>query len=447
MSKMSNTFAARLRRLFRSRPQVAPGLYDELIYLSGRTQSLDELLTLLPERITGALELSSFHIVLHEKREYVLQDHGAVRSPLPALPASCSTVARMKRDRKPALFIPEDSKGAERDGWQLLAEPYELEFLRALDAQVLLPLEGRTGLMGFATLSRGAGPAFSDAELRFLGRIGPEIGRGLETAQLVTSISRQAVERARAHRALEVAREVQERLLPEKLPRVPGLDAAAAYRSAEQIGGDYYDIFPIAGGSFCAVIADVSGKGVPAALLMSALRASIHALALEGMSSAPMLAERLNTLLYKASASARYATMFLCVYEPESRSLTYVNAGHNPPLLLRTDGLILRLDRGGLVTGLLPDATYEAGVIELSPGDLLTAFTDGVSEATNRKGEEWGEESIAAALLELREAPNLTAGEVVRAILRKLDAFTANAAQTDDITLLVLRGSEEAAEG
>ena len=268
------------------------------------------------------------------------------------------------------------------------------------------------------------------------------MGRGLETAQLVSSISRQAVERARAHRELELAREVQERLLPGSLPSVAGVDASAAYRSAEQIGGDYYDLFPLADGSVCLVIADVSGKGVPAALLMAALRASIHALLQDRSKPVTTIVEQLNSLLYQASSASRYATLFLCLYETASGRLTYVNAGHNPPLLVRGDGLTRTLGCGGTVIGLLPGAIYESESLVMNVGDTLVAYTDGVTEANNSQGQEWGEDALKSDVLRSMTEADVSAKHIAHGVLVALDRFVGNAVQTDDITLVVLRRRE-----
>lgn len=442
MSSPSLSISERLRRFLqlfsRSRSHKSETLYDDILYLSSRTESLDELLTLFPERICAALELSSFRFFLRGRTGYVLQVPKAAEPSSIALPSSSSTVLRMKRDRNPALFTRPGAVEAETDGWQLLATASEVEILSSVDAQVLVPLEGRTGLMGFVTLARAQQRTFSRGELKFLADLGPQMGRGLETAQLVRELSEQAVERARAHRELEVAREVQEGLLPGTLPSLPGMDIATAYRSAEQIGGDYYDVF-LHGDAIYTVVADVSGKGVPAALLMAALRASLHALLQQPGLSITTLIEQLNGLLYAASSNNRYATLFLSVYDPAKYTLTYVNAGHTRTLLLRADRSIRALDCGGTVVGLLPNVAYASETLTLEEGDLLFAYTDGVTEATNAAGEEWGERGLRAAILETTQLGVPTSEQLTESLLRKLNDFTGGIAQADDITLVTLR--------
>lgn len=424
--------------LFRSKASPASETYEEILYLGGRTQSLEQLLVLLPERVCAALALDSFHIFLREQNRYVLQRlHGAEASKV-SLPASCSIVSRLKRDRRPAAFVPPGLSNEEADGWQMLATPFEMEVLGGLGAQLLLPLEGRAGLMGFVTLSRPARRAFTADELSFVTDLGPQMGRGLETAQLVRSLSEEAIQRDHTARELELAREVQQHLLPKAPPSVAGIDLAAFYRSAERIGGDYYDFFVSETGVFFMVVADASGKGLPAALLMASLRASLHALMLDAHLPIPSLLERVNSLVYQATASSRYATLFMCLYEAVAQRLTYVNAGHNPPFLLRADGTLQQLCTGGTVLGLLPSVTYESETLQLHEGDRLLVYTDGVTEAINSGQEEFGTERLQAVFSSKRALPGSTK-EAVEQILLELEGFTGEEPQNDDITLLVLR--------
>ena len=438
---IGNRLKALAQRFLPSRSRPSQALIDELLFLSTRTQSLDDLLNQLPGHVCAALGLTSFSIFVREPAGYVLKNSAATEAFV--FPPSCSTISRMRRDRRPAVFVPAGTLNAQPDGWQLLAEPFELEALTALNAQLLLPLEGRTGLMGFAVLARPAAAAFTPAELRFLRNLDPEMGRGLEVAKLVTSISEQAVERARANRELELAREVQERLLPPRLPRLPGLNAAAAYRSAGQIGGDYYDLFTTPGGRVYGVIADVSGKGVPAALLMASLRATLHALTLQADLSLPRIVTHFNGLLYDASASSSYATLFVFTWSREDQSISYVNAGHNPPFLFRADKSSTRLTAGGPVVGLLRQASYESATIPTAPGDLLVAYTDGVTEATDAHGLEWGETALQSTIQHCLQMDARSSEGTVHEILRNLDAFTAGSTQGDDITILVCTLHEE----
>lgn len=431
---MNRSFAQRLLELVH-RPAPDPEIFADILYEMSRIRTLDQSLALYPEMICRALRLESFRVFLRDGAEFRLrQAENAVRREVYAFPASSSTVLRMKRAQGLARF-----GTAAPDGWQLLATEREVETLRELGGDLLLPLEGRTALTGFAVLGRGGHgekAEFSAAELAFLERVGMELGHSLETAMLVDRLSQEAVRRAHMTRELELAREVQERLLPGRLPKMFGLDSAAAYRSAEQIGGDYFDLLPVGEGLLCGVIADVSGHGIAAALLMATLRASLHGLAEQAVQDLPRVMERLNRLLYSASSPSRYSTVFLMLYDAGSGDLRYVNAGHNPPLLVRRDGRVEWLTEGGTVVGLLPTAVWEEGRAGLDAGDVLVLYTDGVTEACNREGEEWGEAGLLRAV---RGAPAADAEAQVAHVLEGLDGFTGGAAQDDDRTLVMLR--------
>jgi sigma-B regulation protein RsbU (phosphoserine phosphatase) len=184
-------------------------------------------------------------------------------------------------------------------------------------------------------------------------------------------------------------------------------------------------------------IGDVSGKGVPAALLMASLRACLRTMTTLGETDLAKLMERLNQLVYESSAAHRYATFFFAVYVPSTRRLWYVNAGHNPPFLLRNDpARCERLSAGGPVIGLLPQTTYEEQSLTLAAGDLLLLYTDGFSEAMTKDDEEWGEERMLAAVETVRSK---VAEEVIAGLFDAADRFTEGAPQQDDMTLLAMK--------
>jgi sigma-B regulation protein RsbU (phosphoserine phosphatase) len=258
-----------------------------------------------------------------------------------------------------------------------------------------------------------------------------------EVARLTTAIGREMAQRERLNRELEIAREVQEHLFPQHLPAVSGLDYCGQCRPAREVGGDYYDFLALPGGKLGIAIGDVSGKGVGAALMMASLEASLRALA-SVVDDLAELMERVNSLVYQASASNRYATLFYAQYDPRSRRLSYVNAGHNPPVVLRNcagSWQVLRLETGGPVVGLLPHR-YEQGVFSHEAGDLVVLFTDGVSESMNVRYEEWGEDRLIELAKMCHGLPVL---EGMRRILAAAQAFAAGASQHDDMTLVMLR--------
>ena len=258
-----------------------------------------------------------------------------------------------------------------------------------------------------------------------------------EVARLTTAIAREMAQRERLNRELEIAREVQEHLFPQRLPVVQGLEYWGQCRPVREVGGDYYDFLELPEGRFGIAIGDVSGKGVGAALMMASLEASLRALASVVDDPAELMG-RVNSLVYQASSANRYASLFYAQYDPASRRLSYVNAGHNPPVVLRSCAgsfQVFRLETGGPVIGLLRHG-YERGVFSHEAGDLLVLFTDGVSESMNVRYEEWGEERLIECAKTCHVLP---VAEAMRRILAAAQAFAAGAPQHDDMTIVMLR--------
>ncbi len=242
-------------------------------------------------------------------------------------------------------------------------------------------------------------------------------------------------------RDLEIAREIQSWLVPSEPPTIPGAEVAFWTRPQNTVAGDYYDaFFPLndgaSGGKLMMVMADVAGKSVPAALLMATFQASLRTLASDGM---PLLqlAERLNRYACAHSVGGqRFTTAVIALYEPESRQLEYVNAGHNSPVLRRSNGSTERLESSGLPCGILPEASFSASSIVLEPGDTLVLFTDGVVEAFNSAGEEFSDSRWISVI---RALPRLSAEGTLRQLMKSVEDFVGTTRQSDDITCLVLQ--------
>jgi sigma-B regulation protein RsbU (phosphoserine phosphatase) len=242
-------------------------------------------------------------------------------------------------------------------------------------------------------------------------------------------------------RDLEIAREIQTWLVPSKPPEVAGADIAFASRPQNSVAGDYYDAFyPTAGaeenGKLMLVIADVAGKSIPAALLMATLQASLRTIAGEGAPLAELVV-RLNRYASAHSLDGRrFTTAVLAEYEPATRALVYVNAGHNPPILCRAGGTLETLEAGGLPLGIDMGAAYETAAIELKSGDALIFYTDGVIEAFDEKGQEFGNDRWLDAI---RALPDWNAAESLQFLTKRVDDFVGLTRQSDDITCLVIR--------
>ena len=242
-------------------------------------------------------------------------------------------------------------------------------------------------------------------------------------------------------RDLQIAKEIQAWLLPADPPNIPGLEIAFATRPANTVAGDYYDVFSRPAGegkgeTFLIAVADVAGKSIPAAMLMATLQAS-----LKTISATPgtliELVSRMNRYACSNSQNGRrFTTAFIAEYDPAIRSLNYVNAGHNNPMLRRQSGVIERLPIGGVPLGIMEDAKFELGTVTLQIGDWLVIFTDGVIEAENAAQQEYGEERLTAMI---HSGMRLTPAELLNSIMIDLDRFVGTAPQHDDVTCVLLK--------
>jgi phosphoserine phosphatase RsbU/P len=269
----------------------------------------------------------------------------------------------------------------------------------------------------------------------------------LGTLILFLLLALELADRVTMKRDLEIAREIQQWLVPEKPPAVAGIDIAFATRPQNTVAGDYYDAFlrPASAGDALAypllvVVADVAGKSVPAALLMATFQASLRAL-----SATPASLEEIVVGLDRYGRAhslegRRFTTAFIAEIDPATRAMRYVNAGHNNPILRRASGQIDRLEVGGPPLGLPlfteSEIGYSSGSTQLQPGDLLFIFTDGVAEAVNESGDEYGESRLIACL---QSAASGTAGEILGRVMVDVNTFAGYARQHDDITCLALR--------
>jgi hypothetical protein len=237
---------------------------------------------------------------------------------------------------------------------------------------------------------------------------------------------------------LEIAGQVQSELLPPLTEKYVGVHLATEYTPAEQVGGDFYDVFRLKDERIALVMGDVSGKGVPAALLMGVIHGAVRSsLWSESPSRHESESQQLNRLLCERASGERYASMFWCYHDPIAHTLSYVNAGHCPPLLTRKSGSkveISRLHVGGPVLGVLPNARYEHATVQVSTGDLLLMYSDGLVEATNPHGEEYGEVRLRELLATLTEK---SADDIRRVLLASLAAFSGTTGLRDDLTIVV----------
>ncbi len=304
-------------------------------------------------------------------------------------------------------------------------------------AEVVVPLRYQEKMLGWLLLgSKRSQEPYSRRDVKLLDAIGNQLAAAIAGIQLLEEVRK----RDRLQQEIAVAREVQMRLLPQYIPQIPGLEIAATYSPAREIGGDYYDAVEIAPEVIALALADVSGKGVSAALLMANLQAVVRSQMHAGDVSERLA--RMNNHLCRSVLPGQFVTMFYCEYDHGRRRLTYSNAGHEPPLLVRSHASgakrIQTLTEGGTVLGLFAGVSYPAATVELEPGDLLLLYTDGVTDAVNPAGERFERERLVETVEELARQ-NLPAAAIVEKLRQRVAGFSAGHDLFDDLTLLALR--------
>ena len=307
--------------------------------------------------------------------------------------------------------------------------PAEAATMRSL---LCVPLRLKGRMIGvLSVFNKHGGDPFTEGDSRLLTIIGAQSAQVIENARLYEE--EQAL--GRIEQELETARTIQEKLLPKAPPIVSGYDLAGRSAPARQVGGDYFDYFSRDGRGTVICLADVSGKGISAALLMANVQAAIRSLSLSDASLTKRL-EHANQLLYNSTASDKFVTMFYSVLDAEKHELTYTNAGHNPPLLISSDGSVQELTAGGPVLGILPGFSFEESRVAFAPGDLLLIYSDGFSEAANTKFEEFGDGRLKDLAVAHRGEP---AERLIERIVSEVQAFSGEAPQSDDMTIVVVR--------
>jgi serine phosphatase RsbU (regulator of sigma subunit) len=358
---------------------------------------------------------------------------GVAPPELRTIPSSSPVLVELARQGEPWELPP---AGLENNAATAVLAP--------LHSGCLVPILGRDGrLVGLLALGpRLSEEPYSGEDKRLLASVASQAGMALDNYRLVEDIAEKLEAERRSTREMEIAKEVQNRLLPQSAPDLKTLECAGRCLQAWRVGGDYYDFLELGRDQWGLVLADVSGKGMHAALLMANLQAHMRSLsgltrsATEPMTPLDLIRtlQQVNRIVWKSTAAQHYATLFFGLYDDSTRRLTYVNCGHNPPMLLRADGSVDRLRSTATVIGLFENWECEAIEVQLNPGDLLAIFSDGVTEAMLGE-EEFGETRF---LDELRETRRLPMEQVVTTVFTAVQQFSAGN-QSDDLTLVVAR--------
>ena len=318
-------------------------------------------------------------------------------------------------------------------------KPGESIIVRGLRAILCAPMIVKDRLVGLVYVDSSMRfGAFSEADRDLLTAVAAQAGIAIENARLYTV----AVEKGRLERELQMAREIQEALLPRHLPHVPGYEVSAVWHAAREMAGDFYDTFVLGGGALGVVAADVSDKGAPAALFMAAARSFIRGQAFAGHTPLATLSLA-NDLMAEDGDSGMFVTACYSVFYPDGRCIS-VNAGHNPPLLYRhANRTASLLPRGGRALGWFKDNPLAEVAVDLEPGDVLVHYTDGLVEAEDRSGAAYGTSGLERSVL---AAAGLSAEAVLEHIIADVERFCAGKPLADDLTVVVVRFEAQAEE-
>lgn len=354
-------------------------------------------------------------------RERTMAIYGYTGEELPALEERAAGIQRYWLEREAASLLLSD-----RD--------FEGGFARVrsnIRSEILVPLVSGDRLLGVFSLASEQADAYSAADAELVEAFGSQTSLAVDRAILHES----AVEKAQLEQELRIARDIQLRFLPGRMPEIAGLQTAARNVASRLVSGDYYDFIPIVAGQWGLVVGDVSGKGISAGLIMSAFRASLLAEIRNNFSISRILA-KVNRLLWETTAENRFVTAFYGVFDERHRILTYSNAGHNPPLLLRRDSGLEWLMTGGTLLGSFPDSAYHEERVVLAEGDLLLLYTDGLTESHLPDGEELGRTGLEELVLRHRDR---SVDEIADQLVEQVTRSSVTETPEDDATMVVIR--------
>lgn len=305
--------------------------------------------------------------------------------------------------------------------------------LLKMGIRALVPMRVQNRTLGLICLGKSVrGDTYSQEELEFLFSLASLATIAIENAHLLET----ALEKQRIEGELHIARDIQQALLPARLPSESVFECAAINIPSTDVGGDYYDVIRLTDTEYLFAIADVAGKGIPASLLMANVQAALRALAPYCTSTSTTVMRINDVVCSNIRGGNKFITFFTGILNTKTLELFYTNAGHNPPLLVRSNGAILHLEEGGLILGVFPNSTYEEKNVKLFRGDVLVLYTDGISEAMNAREEEFTEEHLEELLKNVR---HLSAKEILGAIQTAVARHVQKHPQSDDITLLVVK--------
>ncbi len=390
---------------------------------------LDEVLNLVMDEVIAVTGAERGFVMLREAdgRLVFRVARGIDRRTIddPQFQISRSVVERVAREGQPIL-----TSDAQADDRFSMRESVMVLGLRSI---LCVPLKVKDQVSGVVYVdNRLQIGIFTEADLELLTAIASSAAIAIENARLYQV----AVEKGRLERELQMAREVQASLLPPETPQVPGWEFSARWQPAREVAGDYYDFIPLDGGQLGLLIADVSGKGMPAALFMACTRSVVRTSVGRARSPADAIAHA-NRLICVDAMSGMFVTLFYAQLNPATGEVTYVNAGHNPPLLYRADqDQLTKLTRTGMALGVIADTPFEQRTLRLGSGDFILLYTDGVTDARDAHGQDFGMESLERVVLDHRRAPVV---ESMAGLEQEIGAFVGPTAPFDDIAIVITK--------
>ena len=314
----------------------------------------------------------------------------------------------------------------------ILEESKRFVQYKDLGFSVLVPMRIQDETKGIMAIgSKISGTEFDEGDLEFLTTLGNQAMTSLENARLFE----ETLEKQRMEEELNLARSIQQGLLPSELPQLEGYEIAAMNIPSRQVGGDYFDVIPISEDRYGIAIADVSGKGAGAALLMASLQASLQALLSANCEMGEMVS-RINNLIHNNTDLDKFITFFFGELDIKKHTFTFCNAGHNPPYKINKEGKFEELEVGGIILGMIANMAYETAEVSMKPGDRIVMFTDGITEAMDVKNDEFGEERLKAVI---EKRPKASAQELMEKISSEVKSFSEGMPQADDITMVVVK--------
>jgi sigma-B regulation protein RsbU (phosphoserine phosphatase) len=426
-SRVHSRVSGRIDRAFFRSAYDARMILENLAESSRTATNREALARLLLNQLKAALQPALLVVYLAIDNDQLGAAAGVAPPGLQTIRCTSPLLVELARRGEPWELPP---SGLENDPKTTVLAP--------LHSGCLVPMLGREGrLVGLLALGpRLSEEPYSGEDKRLLASVAGQAGMALENFRLAEDIARKLEAERRTSREMEIAKEVQTRLLPQTAPVLQTLECTGRCLQAARVGGDYYDFLELGRSQVGLVLADVSGKGVHAALLVANLQAHLRSLSqlTRGAAGLVETLRQVNHILWKSTAAEHYATLFVGVYDDSTRRLTYVNCGHTPPILWRADGSVERLEATATVVGLFETWECVAREIQLRPADLLAISSDGVTEAMLGE-EEFGESRFLDVLRQTRRLP---LEQVVTAVFTAVQQFSAGN-QSDDLTLVVAR--------